>query len=118
MSPQDNTTPPSPTCADVAKTPEKFVGQAVEFYGSMTSLDLKSANGKQDLLNTWSCRDKDGKTMTGSFTFWTSEAKWTDAASKASAIKDLFKISAVVKGTEGTLPMLKDVAVPLATETK
>jgi hypothetical protein len=109
-------TPAPPTCTDVSKTPEKFVGQAVEFYGSLTGMDLKPTSGKQDLLDTWSCKDKDGHPMTGSFGFWNVDSKWSDPATKASAIKDLFHISATVKGIEGTLPMLKDVSVKLATE--
>jgi len=104
------------SCSDAAKSPGKFAGQSVEFYGSMVGFDLKPFNGKLDELNTWACKNKDGAVTSGTFTFWSAEAKWTDAASKASALKDLFRVSGVVK-QDATLA-LKDVTIRLATETK
>jgi hypothetical protein len=105
-----------PSCADVAKAPSKYVGQSVEFVATMTALDLKSANGHQDMLNTWECKDQSGKAIGASFTFWNSVVTWTDAASKASALKDLFLVTGVVAADEGTVPLLKNVTIRLPSQ--
>ncbi len=116
-------------CDELTKSPDKYVGRRVAFYGSVTRFDMKPVNGKEDTVSIWTCKDKDGKVVVGQFGTLGSEAQWTDAAKKANFLKSLFIVSGIVRGSEvvnssinpilkDTIPFLKDVAVRLSSEVK
>jgi hypothetical protein len=112
-----------PTCDVIMKDPAAFVGKTVSFFGSMTGFDMKPINGKQDTVNTFACKTKDGQVVAGgSFAFLSSESKFTDAAGKANTMKSLFFVSGTVRDPKtapagaGSIPLLTNVQVKLADE--
>ncbi len=119
--PQPSVTPLP--CNVLAKNPEKYVGRRVTFFGSLVGFEMKPVEGKQQTLDAWTCKTKDGIIVeNGAFGFVEAEATWTKAAGEANSTKELFRVSGIVKGTNSvngdTIPFLSKVTLALATEDK
>jgi hypothetical protein len=110
-------------CDVLTKAPDRYVGQTVSFYGSMSGSDTKSVDGERQTFGAWVCKTREGDVVAGGvFGFVREQAAWTPIAARAKTMEELFRISGVVTGTDvvggKAIPFLTRVHVEAASEVR
>ncbi len=124
--PEEKTDRPCETLA-MGKPIDEHIGRAVSFFGSALWTNNNPEGDKVVRTFVWVCKSRDGATEGKAiFAVFDSDSKWTPAAEKANRLKDLFRVTGIVRkrvlvrldGSPALAVLIADARIELASEVK
>lgn len=105
---------------------DKYLGRTMSFLGTVLSTSSRIEGGKSIQVVLWACKTTTGEMTKAEFGTESSDSTWTSAANGANKLKDLLRVSGILKersiaqlgAAPHLVPFIGKARVELASESK